>query len=226
MWFYWLWTTAARSFLILGRTRYWLILLENANRENWNEGNARTGKNRREPPLADTKAEGSPVARGRWGEQERKGREQGHGAQGNWGEDTNHGGAWTCILQCFITYQATESKPGALLRRVELVVLGCIWLYDWYFMLTPHYCRMEVITVCIYHSRRQSSQKFKDSRLATFIHSWHGTTDVNISWLEHRKSFILFVVGSQFYWSKWIVEHLWRQWKNRKDQRRTPLSCY
>ena len=137
MWFYWLWTTAARSFLILGRTRYWLILLENANRENWNEGNARTGKNRREPPLADTKAEGSPVARGRWGEQERKGREQGHGAQGNWGEDTNHGGAWTCILQGFITYQATESKPGALLRRVELVVLGCIWLYDWYFMLTP-----------------------------------------------------------------------------------------
>ena len=29
-----------------------------------------------------------------------------------------------------ITCQDTESKPGALLRRVELVVLGCIWLYD------------------------------------------------------------------------------------------------
>ena len=33
-------------------------------------------------------------------------------------------------------YQGTESNQDTLLHIVELVALGCIWLYDWYFMLT------------------------------------------------------------------------------------------
>ena len=40
--------------------------------------------------------------------------------------------------------QVTESKPGILFLRVEPVVLGYIWLNDWYFMMTNVRFRIKI----------------------------------------------------------------------------------